>query len=207
VDAIIAAAHEPAPEKLIVLAVGKLSNIALAVKKDSTIAEKIRLVWLGSNYPEPGEHNQNNDTVAMNYLLNTNIDFELVTVRYGKTTGTSYVSITQTEVNTKMPGLGPRISKPVIGRHGGEFYCFGDYSINLFEHIDYHGDPPSRALFDLAAVAIVKNPAWAQVREQPAPLFVNGNWIERPGNSHKIKIWENFKRDEIIQDLFTSLAQ
>lgn len=207
VDAIIKEAHKPADEKLIVLAVGKLTNLALALKKDSTVADRIRLVWLGSNYPEPGEHNQNNDTVAMNFILNTNIDFEMVTVRYGKPSGTGAVSITQKEVNEKMPGLGPRTTKPVTGRHGGEFNCFGDYSINLFEHIDYHGDPPSRALFDLAAVAIVKNPEWAEVREQPAPLFVNGVWIERPTNKRRIKVWENFKRDLIIQDLFNSLAK
>lgn len=204
VDIIIDEAHKPSNEKLVIIAVGKLSNIALALAKDSSIANHIRLVWLGSNYPEPGEHNQNNDTIAMNYLLNSPIDFEMVTVRYGKPSGTDAVKITKDEINAKMPGLGPRISKPVTGRHGGEFYCFGDYSINLFDHIEYHGTPPSRALFDLAAVAVVKNPSWGQVREHPAPLFTNGEWIERPNNPRKIKIWENFNRDEIIKDLFLS---
>jgi purine nucleosidase len=204
VDAIIKAANQPGAEELVVIAVGKLTNIALAMKKDSTIANKIRLVWLGSNYPEPGEHNQVNDTVAMNYLLNTSIPFEMVTVRYGKPDGTSAVYITQSEVNAKMPGLGPHIDKPVTGRHGGEFYCFGDYSVNLFEHIDYHGDPPSRALFDMAAIAIVKNPEWAAMRVHPAPLYVNDKWIERMGNTRTIKIWENFKRDAIIADFLAS---
>lgn len=203
VDAIIKAANAPG-EKLIVIAVGKLTNIALAMKKDSTIANKIRLVWLGSNYPEPGEHNQVNDTVAMNYLINTKIPFEMVTVRYGKPGGTDAVKITQAEVNKVMPGLGPKLSKPVTGRHGGEFYCFGDYSVNLFEHIDYYGDPPSRALFDMAAVAIVKNPTWAAVREHPAPLYVADQWIERQNNPRKILIWENFDRDAIIADFLTS---
>jgi purine nucleosidase len=207
VDAIIKAANQPGAEELVVIAVGKLTNIALAMKKDSTIASKIRLVWLGSNFPEPGEHNQMNDTVAMNYLLNTNIPFEMVTVRYGKPDGTSAVYITQAEVNAKMPGLGPHIDKPVTGRHGGEFSCFGDYSVNLFQHIDYHGDPPSRALFDMAAVAIVKNPAWATVRVHPAPLYVNDQWLERLGNTRTIKIWENFKRDEIITDFLSSFPQ
>jgi purine nucleosidase len=207
VDFIIERASIPSTDKLVVIAVGKLTNIALAVAKDSSIAKKIRLVWLGSNYPEPGEHNQNNDTVAMNYLLNQPIDFEMVTVRYGKPSGTSAVSITKDEINRTMPGLGPRITKPVTGRHGGEFYCFGDYSINLFDHIDYHGDPPSRALFDLAAVAIVKDATWATVREHPAPLFVNGTWIEREGNVHKIKIWENFNKEAIIQDFMQSLKR
>ncbi|MBN8651974.1 MAG: nucleoside hydrolase [Cytophagales bacterium] len=204
---IIEETHKRATDKLVVLAVGKLTNVAFAVAKDSTIADRIRLVWLGSNYPEPGEHNQNNDTTAMNYLLNKKIDFEMVTVRYGKTTGTSVVTITKREVGEVMPGLGPSISKSVIGRHGGEFYCFGDYAVNLFEHIDYHGDPPARSLFDMAAVAIVKNQEWAQVTAHPAPLFVNGEWIERPDNVRQIKIWENFNRDAIVQDFIESLKK
>jgi len=204
VDLIIKEAQKPSDEKLVVIAVGKLSNIALAVAKDPSITEHIRLVWLGSNYPEPGEHNQNNDTIAMNFLLNSKIDFEMVTVRYGKPSGTSAVSITKSDVDKWMPGLGPRIEAPVTGRHGGEFYCFGDYSVNLFEHIDYHGDPPSRALFDMAAVAIVKDPSWASVYEHPAPIFINGQWVERTGNQHKIKIWENFKKDDIINDFLKS---
>lgn len=204
VEVIISEARKPAEEKLVVLAVGKLSNIALAVAKDPSIAERIRLVWLGSNYPEPGEHNQNNDTIAMNYLLNSPIDFEMVTVRYGKPSGTAAVTITKEEVNKTMPGKGPHIKSPVTGRHGGEFYCFGDYSVNLFEHIHYDGEIPARALFDMAAVAIVKNPAWAQVYEHPAPLFTNGQWVERNGNTHKIKVWENFNKEEIIGDFLAS---
>ncbi|HRG78799.1 MAG TPA: nucleoside hydrolase, partial [Cyclobacteriaceae bacterium] len=197
-------AHKPAEDKLVIVAVGKLSTVALAVAKDPSIAKLIRLVWLGSNYPEPGEHNQNNDTLAMNYLLNSDIDFEMVTVRYGKPSGTAAVVITQQDVNKLMPGLGPHISTPVTGRHGGEFYCFGDYSINLFEHINYDGDPPARALFDMAAVAIVKNPAWAKHRSIAAPIFINNQWVERPKNLRTITIWENFNREAIIADFFSS---
>jgi purine nucleosidase len=207
VDAIIREALKPSDQKLVVLAVGKLSNIALAVAKDSSIASRIRLVWLGSNYPEPGEHNQNNDTVAMNYLLNSSIDFEMATVRYGKPSGTSVVTITKEKVNQVMPGLGPRIEKPITGRHGGEFYCFGDYSVNLFDHIDYHGDPPARSLFDMAAVAIVKNPGWATSKTIPAPVFVEGQWRERPDNKRTITVWEYFQKDAILQDFLGSFPK
>lgn len=204
VDRMIEQALKPSKDKLVILAVGKLTTVALAVARDPSFAQRVRLVWLGSNYPEPGEHNQNNDTVAMNYLLNSAIDFEMVTVRYGKPSGTDAVQITKEEVNRTMPGLGPRLTTPITGRHGGEFYCFGDYSVNLFEHIDYHGDPPSRALFDMAAVAIVKNDSWAKVREHPAPLFIQGAWVERPDNPHKIKIWEHFNKEAIIKDFMDS---
>jgi purine nucleosidase len=101
-----------------------------------------------------------------------------------------------------MAGKGPRVNDAVVGRHGGRFHTFGDYSIDLFEHINLSGTPPSRALYDMAAVAIVKNPAWAAPRTIPAPRLVNGKWVERPGNPRTITIWENFSRDAILTDFY-----
>ena len=101
-----------------------------------------------------------------------------------------------------MKGKGPKSNIEVTGRHGGTFTCFGDYSANLFEHAEMHGNPPSRALFDMAAVAIVKNPQWAERKEIPAPKLQGVAWIEQPDNQNKIVIWENFNRDAIVNDLF-----
>ncbi|WP_299531506.1 nucleoside hydrolase [Ulvibacterium sp.] len=205
VDFIISEAKRHTDEKLVVIAVGKLTNMALALKKDPTIVNNIRLVWLGANYPDPGEYNLDNDIESMNYILKTNIPFEMVTVRYGKPSGTDAVRVTQTEINSKMPGVGPRIRTYIVGRHGGEFNNFGDYSINLFTHIDYHGDPPSRSLFDMAAVAIVKNPKWAKATEIPCPTMVDKVWMEQPKNPRKILIWEHFNKEGIIADFYKVL--
>jgi len=205
VNFIIEEARKQTKEKLILLAVGKLTNVALAVEKDPSIVQSIRLVWLGANYPDPGEYNLENDIPAMNYLLDSNIDFEMVTVRYGKPSGTDAVKVTQKEAQKNMPGLGPKIDKPVTGRHGGQFFTFGDYSVNLFQHIDYYGDPPSRALFDMAAVAIVKNPEWAKSSTIPCPIMTDKKWIDRPDNDRKIIIWEHFDKEEIISDFYATL--
>lgn len=205
VDFIISEAKRHTDEKLVVIAVGKLTNMALALKKDPTIVNNIRLVWLGANYPDPGEYNLDNDIESMNYVLKTNVPFEMVTVRYGKPSGTDAVRVTQEEINSKMPGVGPKIKTPIIGRHRGEFDNFGDYSINLFTHIDYHGDPPSRSLFDMAAVAIVKNPKWAKATEIPCPTMVDKVWKEQPKNLRKIVIWEYFNKEDIIADFYKVL--
>ena len=189
-------------EYIDIIAVGKLTNIALALKKDPDFANRTRIIWLGSNYPEPGEYNQDNDTVAMNYVLNSDIPFEMVTVRYGKPSGTDAVKVTREEINQKMPGLGVAAKEPVTGRHGGRFQNFGDYSVSLFEHIDYHGDPPSRPLFDMVAVAILKNKSWGTEREIPAPVLVNNKWAERPDNTRTIKVWENFDKEALLADFF-----
>jgi inosine-uridine nucleoside N-ribohydrolase len=133
-------------DKLVVIAVGKLTNMALALKKDPSIAKYIRLVWLGGNYPDPGEYNLENDIPSMNFILQSNMDFEMVTVRYGKKTGTDAVNVTKAEVIKNMQGAGPKITTPIIGRHGGAFYSFGEYSSNLFEHVDFYGAPPFKSI-------------------------------------------------------------
>ena len=206
VDFIIEQAHKTKKEKLIVAAIGKLTNVALAIEKDPSIKEHIKLVWLGSNYPEPGEYNQENDIPSLNYLLEQDLDFEIVTVRYGKKSGSDAVKVSLNEVRKKMEDMGPEV-EPVIGRHGGSFTNFGDYSIELFSKIDLYGDPPSRALFDLVALAVLKNSQWGEKRSIPAPTVVDEKWVDRPQNQKRITLWENFDRKAIINDFYKSLSQ
>ncbi len=205
VNFIIEQALKERDQELILLPVGKLTNIALALLKEPAIAENIRIVWLGSNYPRPGEHNQNWDVPSMNYILDVDVPFEMVTVRYGDPSGTDAVKVTQAQILHRMPGKGPRISEPVTGRHGGEFFTWGDYSANLFEMYGMWGNPPSRPLFDQAAVAVVKNPDWAESFEHPAPIYIDGQWVERPDNMRKITIWEWFDIYGIINDFFITM--
>lgn len=206
VNFIIEQAHKYSKEnKLPVLAVGKLTNIALALKKDLTITDKIRLIWLGSNYPKSGEYNLEDDVPSMNYVLESGIHFEMVPARYNEATGTDAVKASLKEILETMPGLGPQTKNPVIGRHGESFNNFGDYSTNLFENAECHGNPPSRALFDMAAVAVVKNPKWAQTKTIPCPIMKDNVWIERPDNSRKIILWENFNKDAIMGDFYSTL--
>lgn len=204
---IIERARDAQGGRLVLLPVGKLTNVALALKKDPSIGQRVRIVWLGSNYPAPGEYNQDNDEAALRFLLDANVPFEIVTVRYGEPSGTDAVRVTPGEIRARMAGRGPRIDRPIEGRHGGRFQTFGDYSISLFEHAELHGDPPSRALFDMAAVAIVKNPAWASSKRIPAPQLVDGTWIERPDNPRTITIWEHFDRQAILRDFYRTMEQ
>jgi len=207
VNEIIRQAKASGAQPLVLVPVGKLTNVALALLKDPSIASKVRIVWLGSNYPEPGEYNQENDEGAVQYVLDADVPFEIALVRYGTPTGTDYVRVTREEIHARMPGKGPRIRAVVTGRHGGKFSTFGDYSVNLFDHIELSGTPPSRALYDMAAVAIVKNPAWAKPRTIPAPKLENGKWVERPDNKRTITLWESFDRDAILKDFYATMER
>lgn len=189
-------------ERLVLVPVGKLTNIALAFLKEPKIIDKVRVVWLGANYPDPGDYNLVNDTTSVNPVIESGAPFEMVTVRYGKPTGSDAVRITPAQVDKNLKGKGPVSKYTITGRHGGEFNNFGDYSANLFAHIDLHGNPPSRAMFDMVALAVVKNENWGQKTQIPAPKLVGNGWEEQPDNSTKIIVWENFNSDAIIGDLF-----
>ncbi len=206
VDFIIGKAEAYSPENpLTLIAVGKLTNVALALLKAPGIAGNIRLVWLGSNYPQPGEYNMENDIPAMNYVLDTDIPMEIVTVIGKEGRGTDYVRVTLDFVHENFAGLGPHVDIPVEGRHGGEFSCFGDYAIDLFEHINLKGPEKTRALYDMAAVAIVKNPKWAVPYEIPAPEYVEGKWVARDDNPRKVTVWDDFSKDGIVEDFIETL--
>ena len=204
VDFIIREAMKERERTLVLLPVGKLTNVALALMKEPAVAERVRVVWLGSNYPWKGEYNLDNDIPSMEYVLQTGVPFEIVTVRGGKPSGTAAVKVTRDEIFEKMPGLGPIAAEPVTGRHGGEFTCFGDYSVSLFKHTKYFGEGDTRSLFDMAAVAIVKDPSWAKASEIPGPVYADTAWVEQPDNPRKVVIWENFDKEGILADFYAT---
>ncbi|MFL2502267.1 MAG: nucleoside hydrolase [Luminiphilus sp.] len=204
VNLIIERADTASETKLVIMAIGKLTNIALALKKAPHIARHVRVVWLGSNYPDPGEYNLESDPDAVNFVLDTDVEFEIAVVRYFESSGTSAVRVTLQDLREKIAGRGPP-SLPVIGRNGGAFTCFGDYSVDLLEHVRMSGTPPSRALYDMAALAVIKNPSWAKTREIAAPKLHGMEWIDRSQNPRKIVIWEHFERSAILNDFFSTI--
>lgn len=207
VDFIISEAMKTDKGKLVLAPIGKLTNIALAILKEPEIVDKIKVVWLGGNYPSPGEYNLVNDISAVNPVIESGVEFEMVTVRYGQPTATDAVRVTPDEVAEHLAGKGPVSKNTITGRHGGTFNRFGDYSKDLFDHASMHGYPPSRALFDMVVLAVLKNPEWGTQHEIPAPKLVGHAWEDQPDNPHKIIYWDEFDRDGIVNDLFEKMEE
>ena len=206
VQFIIEEARKSTSKKLILIPIGKLTNIALAIEKAPDIKPMIKIVWLGANYPESGEYNLENDIPAMNYILNQDVEFDMIMVRYGKPSGSDAVRATPDDIQRHLTGAGPEVT-PVEGRHGGTFEHFGDYALNLFQQIELHGDPPSRALFDVVAIAVLKQPEWGSYSLVPAPIMVDKKWIDQPENTRMVGIWENFDQAAILEDFYHSLSK
>lgn len=207
VDFIIREARRPRDGKLVLLPIGKMTNIALALTKAPDIIDRVKVVWLGSNYPAPGEYNLVSDETSINPVTASGVEQEWVTVRYGEPSGSDAVRITPAQVKQRMAGQGPKAVAPVPGRHGGHFSHFGDYAYSLFQNIELHGNPPSRALFDVVALAVLKEPSWGEAKTIDAPyLAEDGSWEmgKFPGTS--LVLWENFDTEAIVEDFFATIA-
>jgi inosine-uridine nucleoside N-ribohydrolase len=184
--------------------VGKLTNIALALAKAPDIVPNVRIVWLGSNYPQPGEYNLENDIPSVNAVIDSGAAFEMAIVASSEgMRGTAEVGMTRREMVERVAGKGPRV-EPIEGRAGGTFTCVGDYLLNLFEQCSMD-DNYYRSLFDMAALATALYPDRAEVREIPAPILEGKEWKERPMASHTIKVLFNFNREAIIDDFVSHL--
>jgi len=199
VDFIIEQAHQVADgEKLILLPVGKLTNIALALEKDPSIVEKVKVVWLGSNWPGPGEYNMDNDTSAVNPVIKSGVEMWVCTV----VGGTMEVKTTRTEITNRLNGKG-RLVDPVEGRHGGRYDRLGDYLVNLWENVGQE----VRSLFDMAAVATVKNPQWAEDTVVYGPRLINGEWINIVSKKDSIVFFRNYEVDGVMGDFWATMQR
>ncbi len=201
VDYIVQSAFASDARRLTLVAIGKLTDVALALHKDPSIAGQLRVVWLGSNWPDPGEYNLLNDEAAASYVVDSGVELAIAVVRYGAPSGTDAVRVETAEIKRVMPGLGPRVDPPVAGRSGGSFSSFGDYSVELFSA----SNAPSRALFDVAAIAVVKNAGFAQARVVAAPELRDDRWSDRPDAGHSVTFYEMFDRCSIVADFFDSM--
>ena len=77
--------------------------------------------------------------------------------------------------------------------------------MNLLNNCYLFGNPPSRPLYDMAAVAILKNSAWADIKKIPSVVYSNGCWSETDSIHTNLYIRENFNKDEILKDFYNSI--
>ncbi len=134
-----------ADEKLTVIALGALTNVASAVYIDPSIEEKIVLYWLGTNYDfENGvmsttDFNSIMDTQALHFLLKSSVEMHIMP--HSLAIGMDF---TYQEIEDQFRGKHP----------------LGDFLVDRwYDHQD--GLRKMRWLWDLALIEAMVNPQWA----------------------------------------------
>jgi len=199
VEFIIQQAHTKTDgKKLVLIPIGKITNIALALKKDPSIIPKVRIVWLGTNWPNPGEYNMENDTAAVNPVIKSGVEMWICTVAGG----TAEVRTTRTQITSHLKGKGKQV-EPIEGRHGGNFDRLGDYLVNLWENVKEE----TRSLYDVANVATVKNPQWAEKTVVYGPRLINGAWTSEANAKDSVVFFRNYDVTSVINDFWKTMEK
>ena len=158
IDFMIAQAHANENGKLVLAPIGDLSNVALAILRDSSIVPKVKVVWLGSNWPDDGEYNLNNDEWGLKFLVEeSDVEFEIHTVDGG----TRSVVATYEELEENVIDRGAWVHPAVAGQFGGAFHYVGNYQLSVWTAKGVE----ERPLFDPVALAAIHEPQWATRHE------------------------------------------
>ena len=119
-----------------ILGIGAITNIALAIKKEPKIVNKIKVVWLGGNqldYKDNLEYNFKQDIEAAKIVLESKVDLTILPCK-------DVVSKLRIDVNTLKENL-----------ENKSFLC--NYLIDRFYNDGYHGIQESRAIWDISVIA------------------------------------------------------
>jgi purine nucleosidase len=216
VNFIIERAHAPSDRPLHIYAMGNLSNIALALLKDPTIAAKIEIWWLGTEWPNNWAcNNHAGDLDAVDAILANpqNVPFHIIPW--------PHKGVTFAELTEKMTGKGPQVSPAVPGLRGEgpDFTCFGDYSVYLFDRfVGSHQKEHGRSLLDVIGFAAVKNNVGQYTpNEMGAPSLVYesaigsephrhpGTWVANDSNARRVTMWRHPNRDAVYDDFFKTM--
>jgi len=185
VNALIERAMATGEERLYVLAIAAITNIASALLVEPRIAEKITVVWLGGHapyWPHTREFNLWQDLHAARVLLDTEVPLVLLPCQ----PVTSHIVTTVAELEQQ---LAP-------GSH------LGAYLTDIVRK--YEGNPPgwSKVIWDIAASAWMINPEWVKTEEAPSPLLQEDfTWGPSTGR-RRIQIAREVNRDAILSDFF-----
>ncbi len=209
VDFIVEEAKKYSPDNKLVLApVGKITNIALALEKDPSIAPNIKILAIAGNYTNSGagcplgqdcESNLFQGASGFNAILDSPAEFEMFPALPASGQGSASITVSAGEIASNLGGQGPTV--PAIpSPRGPSFTNIGDYIALLFNGAN--GKP----IYDTAPVAALIDPSVGDRIEIPAPSYTRDGrrWIERPNNDHSVAYWDFLDTGAINQDIFDS---
>ncbi len=166
----------PEGEKLTVIALGALTNVASAIFLDESIASKLTLYWFGTSYDFEKEvlrrHDFNSlmDPYALDVLLFSEVEMYVMPNNVG----------TQMKFNfekTKEMISSTSIGKFLIDR--------------WYTHLD--GGRAERTLWDLALIEAFLHPEWATITEVQT---------SKDNGSKKIKYYSDIDEEKMRADFF-----
>lgn len=176
--------------KTYILGIGSITNIALAIKKEPKIVNKIEIIWLGGNelgYEDNLEYNFRQDVEAVKIVFESKVKLTILPCR-------NIVSELRIDINTLKKYLENKSE-----------LC--NYLIERFYNDGYHGIQESRVIWDIAVIAYMINKNWFETKQISCPNIRKYTSYEVTDNRHNITFVTKLDRNKIYEDLFNKLGE
>ena len=177
-------------ERLYVVAIGAITNVASAILIEPKICEKIAVVWLGghpTSYPTALEFNLSQDVRAARIVLDCGCPLTLVPC-LGVA---SHLLTSVQELSACIGGKNPLCDALVE--------LFAAYSDDHFAW--------AKEIWDVSTIAYLINPEWVPTKIVHSPLLTDDSHWAHGENRHLIREAYFCRRNPIFRDLFEKLAR
>lgn len=174
-------------DKTYILVIGAITNIALAIKKEPKIVNRIELVWLGGNelgYKDNFEYNFRQDIDAVKIVFESNVKLTILPCN-------NVISDLKIHINILRDNLGDTE--------------LDNYLIERFCNDGYHPYNEERIIFDIAVVAYMINKRWFKTKKISTPIINTDTSYKMTKVKNKITFVTKANRDKIYKDLFKKL--
>ena len=175
-------------DKTYILAIGGLSNISLAINRNSKIIDKIEIIWVGGNSIEFGNNKEFNfmqDTDATLNVINSNVKMTIIPTRNVAID----LMIRKEELEQRLD-MNKKISR---------------YLCKKFVNDGYYGIKTERVIWDISVIAYLINENWFKTQEiKGLGLLENLQYYTNSSTSTK-SIVEKLDNSKIYDNLFEVL--
>lgn len=184
-------------EKTIILAIGAITNVALAIKKAPDIVSKIKVVWLGGNSfltKDNSEFNFRQDIKAVQTVFESKVELVVIPCRNVASNLSTTIYELQhylnknTELNKYLCDIFIKCKKAFIKSEEDEIGS-------------------SKTLWDLSAIAYEINADWFKSEMISCPKVLDNGLYEQTENRHNIIFVNDLYRNKIFQDFFIKIAK
>lgn len=177
-------------KKTYILAIGAITNVALAIKKEPKIINKIEIIWLGGNelgYKDNLEYNFRQDIQAVQDVFESKVKLTVLPCK-------NVVSELRIDINTLNNNLENKSE-----------LC--NYLLSRFYNDGYHGIQESRVIWDISVIAYMINKKWFETQVISCPNITEDTSYELIENNNKIKFVTKLNKVKIYEDLFKKLGE
>lgn len=176
--------------KTYIMAIGALTNVALAIKKEPNMIDKIEVIWLGG-------HSLLQDN---NLEFNFKQDVDAVRIVFES-------KVKLTVIPCKNVASNLRTSIYELNHYLKDKSELCNYLIDRFYNDGYHGIQERRVIWDIAVIAYLINKDWFTECEISCPKINDDTSYEFTTDNHKITMIHDIQVGKVYDDLFRKLGE